>query len=71
MNDELGIGCTVQYKSGGNWKPLGIVVEVSPALIMNRAVLSSAKYKVKWTTTDAEGETSGWLSAHELSVVQG
>lgn len=71
MDDKLKLGCTVQYKSGGNWKPLGKVVEISPAIIMNRAVLSSAKYKVEWTTTEATGEISGWLSANELSLVEG
>lgn len=56
------IGQRVQYRSGGNWKPFGVVVEANEPITMNGAVLVSPRYKVRWD----DGDESGWLSAHDL-----
>lgn len=56
------VGDRVQYRSGGNWKPYGVIVDEQPAITMNGAVLVGPKYKVRWD----DGDESGWLSLHEL-----
>lgn len=56
------IGQRVQYRSGGNWKPFGVIVEIQDGMKMNDAVLFAPRYKVQWD----DGDESGWLSYHDL-----
>jgi hypothetical protein len=61
------LGQRVQYRSGGNWKPFGIVIDIQGEICMNGTVLISSRYKVRW---DDEDE-SGWLSEHDLKEMEG
>jgi hypothetical protein len=69
MNEkDFEIGQRVQYRSGGNWRPFGVVVEKEPPITMNGAVLVGPHYKVQWDA-DGEGDVSGWLSYYQLEAV--
>ena len=43
----------------------GTVVDYQQPVLMNGAVLISARYRVKWD----DGDESGWLSQYELKEV--
>ena len=63
MNEKwFEVGDRVQYVSGGNWKPVGTVIEIQDGMTMNSAVLFAPRFKVRWD----DGEESGWLSYHDL-----
>lgn len=59
------IGQRVQYRSGGSWKPEGVIIEAEEPITMNDATLISAHYKVRWDN----GDETDWLSAGSLVEV--
>lgn len=56
------VGDRVQYRSGGHWRPFGVVIDILPGITMNGAWMSGPTYKVRWDN----GDESGWLSHYDL-----